>query len=92
MRRPDYAANNPDGELYYIVVEIFYTVNGYDTARVVPNAGYLYRIASAPTTPAVAGVVLDHHVEDSVATEGIFRYSIPSADTYLANISLQFWN
>ena len=73
-------ANNPDGELHYIVVEISYTVNGYDTARAVRNAGYLSRITAVPTTPAVAGVVLDHHVEDSVAAEGIFWYSIPMGD------------
>ena len=73
-------ANNPDGELHYIVVEISYTVNGHDTTRAVRNAGYLTRITGVPATPAVAGVVLDHHVQDSVAAEGIFWYSIPMGD------------
>ncbi|MDE2787533.1 MAG: hypothetical protein OXL37_12840 [Chloroflexota bacterium] len=74
------AANNPDGELHYIVVEISYTVNGYDTTRAVRNAEFLTRITGVPTTPAVAGVVLDHHVEDSIAAEDIFWYSIPMGD------------
>lgn len=73
-------ANNLDGELHYIVVEISYTVNGHDTTRAVRNAGYLTRITGVPATPAVAGVVLDHHVQDSVAAEGIFWYSIPMGD------------
>ncbi len=73
-------AIDPDGEPHYIVVEISYTVNGYDTRRAIRNAGYLSRITGVPATPAVAGVVLDHHIHDSVAAEGIFWYSIPMGD------------
>ncbi len=73
-------AIDPGGAPHYIVVEISYTVNGYDTTRAVRNAGYLSRITGVPAAPAVAGVVLDHHVQDSVAAEGIFWYSIPMGD------------
>ena len=73
-------AIDPSGEPHYIVVEISYTVNGYDTRRAIRNAGYLSRITGVPATPAVAGVVLDHHIHDSVAAEGIFWYSIPMGD------------
>lgn len=73
-------AIDPDGEPHHIVVEISYTVNGYDTTRAIRNAGYLSRITGIPATPAVAGVVLDHHVQDSVAAEGLFWYSIPMGD------------
>lgn len=73
-------AIDPSGEPHYIVVEISYTVNGYDTRRAIRNAGYLSRITGVPSTPAVAGVVLDHHIHDSVAAEGIFWYSIPMGD------------
>ena len=71
---------DPSGDPHYVVVEISYTVNGYDTRRAIRNAGYLSRITGVPATPAVAGVVLDHHIHDSVATEGIFWYSIPMGD------------
>ena len=73
-------AIDPDSEPHYIVVEISYTVNGYDTTRAIRNAGYLSRITGIPATPAVAGVVLDHHVQDSVAAEGLFWYSVPMGD------------
>ncbi len=73
-------AIDPSGEPHYIVVEISYTVNGYDTRRAIRNAGYLSRITGVPATPAVAGVVLDHHIQDSVAAEAIFWYSIPMGD------------
>ena len=73
-------AIDPSGEPHYIVVEISYTVNGYDTRRAIRNAGYLSRITGVPSTPAVAGVVLDHHIQDTVAAEAIFWYSIPMGD------------
>ena len=73
-------AIDPGGDPHYIVAEISYTVNGYDTRRAVRNAGYLSRITGVPATPAVAGVVLDHHIHDYVAAEGIFWYSIPMGD------------
>ena len=73
-------AIDPGGDPHYIVVEISYTVNGYDTRRAVRNAGYLSRITGVAATPAVAGVVLDHHIHDYVAAEGIFWYSIPMGD------------
>ena len=73
-------AIDPSGEPHYIVVEISYTVNGYDPRRAIRNAGYLSRITGVPATPAVAGAILDHHIHDSVAAEGIFWYSIPMGD------------
>ena len=73
-------AIDPGGDPHHIVVEISYTVNGYDTRRAVRNAGYLSRITGVPATPAVAGVVLDHYIHDYVAAEGIFWYSIPMGD------------
>ena len=73
-------AIDPSGEPHYIVVEISYTVNGYDTRRAIRNAGYLSRITGVPSIPAVAGVVLDHHIQDTVAAEAIFWYSIPMGD------------
>ena len=73
-------ATNPDAETVYIAVEASFTVNGRDTSRARRNARYLTRFTGIPAIPAVAGVVIDHHIRDALASEQLFWYEIPLGD------------
>ena len=73
-------ATNPDAETVYIAVEASFTVNGRDTSRARHNAHYLTRFTGIPAIPAVAGVVIDHHIRDALASEQLFWYEIPLGD------------
>ena len=73
-------ATNPDAETVYIAVEASFTVNGRDTSRARRNAGYLTRLTGIPAIPAVAGVVIDHHIRDALTSDQLFWYEIPLGD------------
>ena len=73
-------ATNPDAETVYIAVEASFTVNGRDTSHARRNARYLTRFTGIPAIPAVAGVVIDHHIRDALASEQLFWYEIPLGD------------
>ena len=73
-------ATNPDAETVYIAVEASFTVNGRDTSRARRNARYLTRFTGIPAIPAVAGVVINHHIRDALASEQLFWYEIPLGD------------
>ena len=73
-------ATNPDAETVYIAVEASFTVNGRDTSRARRNAGYLTRFTGIPAIPAVAGVVIDHHIRDALTSDQLFWYEIPLGD------------
>ena len=73
-------ATNPDAETVYIAVEASFTVNGRDTSRARRNAHYITRFTGIPAIPAVAGVVIDHHIRDALASEQLFWYEIPLGD------------
>ena len=73
-------ATNPDAETVYIAVEASFTVNGRDTSRARRNARYLTRFTGIPAIPAVAGVVIDHHIRAALASEQLFWYEIPLGD------------
>ncbi len=75
-----FQATNQSGETNYVAVEASFTVNGRDTHRARRNARYLTRFTGSPAIPAVAGVVIDHHIRDAVTSEHLFWYAIPMGD------------
>ena len=82
FHRADLVFQATDGkdETLYVAVEASYTVNGRDRYRAVRNSTLLTRFTGISSVPAVAGVVVDHHIRDSINTGEIFWYEIPMGD------------
>ena len=75
-----FQASNGNDETVYVAVEASYTVNGRDTYRAIRNSQFLTRFTGVAGVPAVAGVVIDRHIQDSVNSGEIFWYEIPMGD------------
>ncbi len=71
---------DPDGAQSYIAVEASFTVNGRDSRRALRNAELLTRFTGLPSTGAVAGVRYDWELKDSVESERLYWYEIPSEE------------
>lgn len=82
FRRADLVirAVNSDGTAIYIAVEISYTVDGNDIRRARRNAEYLTRLTGVPAVAAVAGVIIDPHVQDLIDDGELYWYEIPMGD------------
>ena len=73
-------AAKPDGTAVYITVEISYTVDEYDIRRARRNAQYLTRLTGVPAVPAVAGVIVDPRVQDTIAAGDPYWHEILISD------------
>ena len=82
FRRADLVMQVADGEgnPHYIAVEASFTVNGRDSRRALRNAELLTRFTGLPATAAVAGVRYDWNLKESVESEQLYWYEIPSED------------
>ena len=82
FRRADLVirAVDPDGTAIYITVEVSYTVDGNDIRRARRNAEYLTRLTGVPAVAAVAGVIIDPHVQDVIDDGELYWYEIPMGD------------
>ncbi len=69
-----------EGAQHYIAVEASFTVNGRDSSRALRNAELLTRFTGLPSTSAVAGVRYDWELKDSVESEQLYWYEIPSEE------------
>ena len=82
FRRADLViqAVDPDGAAIYITVEVSYTVDGNDIRRARRNAEYLTRLTGVPAVAAVAGVIIDPHVQNVIDDGELYWYEIPMGD------------
>lgn len=82
FHRADLVMQVADGEgnPHYIAVEASFTVNGRDSRRALRNAELLTRFTGLPATAAVAGVRYDWNLKESVESERLYWYEIPSED------------
>ena len=82
FRRADLVMQVADGEgnPHYIAVEASFTVNGRDSRRALRNAELMTRFTGLPAVAAVAGVRYDWNLKDSVESEQLYWYEIPSED------------
>ena len=71
---------DPDGAQSYIAVEASFTVNGRDSRRALRHAELLTRFTGLPSTGAVAGVRYDWELKESVESERLYWYEIPSEE------------
>lgn len=82
FQRADLVMRVADGEgnPQYIAVEASFTVNGRDSRRALRNAELMTRFTGLPATAAVAGVRYDWNLKESVESEQLYWYEIPSED------------
>lgn len=82
FHRADLVMQVADGEgnPHYIAVEASFTVNGRDSRRAVRNAELITRFTGLPAVAAVAGVRYDWNLKESVESEQLYWYEIPSDD------------
>ncbi|MCY3692801.1 MAG: hypothetical protein OXI54_11165 [Chloroflexota bacterium] len=82
FHRADLVMQVADGEgnPHYIAVEASFTVNGRDSRRALRNAELMTRFTGLPATAAVAGVRYDWNLKESVESERLYWYEIPSDD------------
>jgi len=69
-----------EGNPHYVAVEASFTVNGRDSRRALRNAELLTRFTGLPAVGAVAGVRYDWNLKESVESEQLYWYEIPSDD------------
>ena len=69
-----------DGNPHYIAVEVSFTVNGRDSRRALRNAELMTRFTGLPAVAAVAGVRYDWNLKETVESERLHWYEIPSED------------
>lgn len=69
-----------EGNPHYIAVEASFTVNGRDSRRALRNAELMARFTGLPAVAAVAGVRYDWNLKESVESEQLYWYEIPSED------------
>ena len=69
-----------EGAQHYIAVEASFTVNGRDSRRALRNAELLTRFTGLPASSAVAGVRYDWELKDSVESDRLYWYEIPSEE------------
>ena len=69
-------ATAQDGEIFYVAVEISYTVNGRDTSRAIRNAEFLTRFTGKCSFAVVCGLHQDDRIRDCIESGELFWHQL----------------
>ena len=72
-----FEAENEQGAVEYVAVEVSYTANGRDTARAMRNAGFLSRFTGSVCRPVVASLRIDERIAELVESGRVAWYRLP---------------
>ena len=72
-----FEAENEQGAVEYVAVEVSYTANGRDTARALRNAGFLTRFTGSPCRPVVASLRIDERIAELVESGRVAWHRLP---------------
>lgn len=72
-----FEAENGQGAIEYVAVEVSYTANGRDTARAMRNAGFLSRFTGSACRPVVASLHVDERIAELVDSGRVAWYRLP---------------
>lgn len=72
-----FEAENEQGAVEYVAVEVSYTANGRDTARAMRNAGFLTRFTGSPCRPVVASLRIDERIAELVESGRVAWHRLP---------------
>lgn len=72
-----FEAENEQGAVEYVAVEVSYTANGRDTARAMRNAGFLTRFTGSACRPVVASLRIDERIAELVESGRVAWYRLP---------------
>ena len=72
-----FEAENEQGAVEYVAVEVSYTANGRDTARAMRNAGFLSRFTGSACRPVVASLRIDERIAELVESGRVAWYRLP---------------
>lgn len=72
-----FEAENGQGAIEYVAVEVSYTANGRDTARAMRNAGFLSRFTGSACRPVVASLHIDERIAELVESGRVAWYRLP---------------
>ena len=69
-------AKDQNGETCYIAAEISFTANGRDTSRAIRNAEVLTRFTGKRSYAAVAGLIRDDRIRESVDSGEVYWHQL----------------
>ncbi len=72
-----FEAENEQGAVEYVAVEVSYTANGRDTARAMRNAGFLTRFTGSACRPVVASLRIDERIAELVESGRVAWHRLP---------------
>lgn len=74
-----FEAENDQGEIEYVAVEVSYTANGRDTARAMRNSSLITLFTERPCRAVVASLRIDDRIKDAVENGQVSGYRLPAA-------------
>ena len=73
-------ANDDNGDVHYIAIEVSFTADHRDTDRVIRNARLLTRFTGHPAHAAVASVRNIHEIQDTIDSGEVYWYELDERD------------
>ena len=73
-----FEAEDEEGGIQYVAVEVSYTANGRDTSRATRNAALITRFTERPCRPVVASLRIDDRIADAIEAGRVSWYRLPA--------------
>ena len=74
-----FEAENDQGDIEYVGVEVSYTANGRDTARAMRNSSLITLFTERPCRAVVASLRIDDRIKDAVENGQVSWYRLPAS-------------
>ena len=76
-------ANDEDGAIHYIAMEVSFAADERDTRRAIRNAGFLTRFTGRPAYAAIASMRNDNRIQDVIDSGQVYWHRLDAREPRL---------